>query len=107
MEGVYVIDEKNDAVGAKATALRALQNIKGYKKEKFILSDLEKCANHPLMEKKLNIKGCTYCEDACAYYPVKSGVVSHLACKGCGACATSCPQNALDLSFQSFDEHLR
>jgi coenzyme F420-reducing hydrogenase delta subunit/NAD-dependent dihydropyrimidine dehydrogenase PreA subunit len=106
-EGVYVIDEKNDAAGGRAAALRTVQNINGYKKEKFILSDLEKCANHPLMEKKLNVKGCTYCEDACAYYPVKSGVVSDLACKGCGACSTSCPQNTLDLNFQSFDDLLK
>jgi heterodisulfide reductase subunit A-like polyferredoxin/coenzyme F420-reducing hydrogenase delta subunit len=106
-EGVYCIDSKSDGSAAHDAALQAALNIKGYKKEKFIESDLEKCANHRLLEKKLDLKGCTYCEDACAYFPVSSGTVSNLACKGCGSCATSCPQDTYKLKFQSFDELIK
>ncbi len=105
-EGVFVIDEKRSGSSAWSAALQTAINIKGYKKEKFIHTDIKKCANHHIMEKKLDFKGCTFCEDSCAYFNVSSGVMSDLACKGCGSCATSCPQNTYLLHHQSFDDVL-
>ncbi len=104
-EGVYCIDSKGNGAAHEA-ALKAALNLKGYRKEKFIESDLEKCANHYLMEKQLDISGCVHCQGSCAYFPVSSGIVSDLSCRGCGACATACPQNTLELRLHSFDEIL-
>jgi heterodisulfide reductase subunit A-like polyferredoxin/coenzyme F420-reducing hydrogenase delta subunit len=104
-EGVYSIDSKGNGTAHEA-ALKAALNLKGYRKEKFIESDLEKCANHYLMEKQLDISGCTHCQGSCAYYPVSSGIVSDISCRGCGACTTACPQNTLELRLHSFDEIL-
>jgi heterodisulfide reductase subunit A-like polyferredoxin/coenzyme F420-reducing hydrogenase delta subunit len=106
-EGVYVVEKKGGEEAAQRAAFRAAQNIKGYKKEKFINSEIEKCANHHIMGKKLDLKGCTFCVGSCSYYDVSSGVVSDLACMGCGSCATSCPQKTFDLSYQSFEDLLR
>jgi heterodisulfide reductase subunit A-like polyferredoxin/coenzyme F420-reducing hydrogenase delta subunit len=106
-EGVYCIDSKGNGEAAHAAALKAALNIKGYKKERLIESELERCANHALMEKKLDIKGCSYCVDKCAYFPISSGTVSDIACKGCGTCASACPQNALDLRLQSFEDLIK
>ncbi len=106
-EGVYIVESKNGIGSAHAAALRAALNLKGYKKEKLIEVDGEKCANKELLEKKLDVKGCSYCIDQCAYYPISSGHVSFLSCMGCGTCTTACPQNALDLRLQSFDELLK
>ncbi|RMF89105.1 MAG: hydrogenase iron-sulfur subunit, partial [Methanobacteriota archaeon] len=102
-EGVYVIDEKGWAEASRRAALQAALNMRGYKKERFISSDTERCANRHLMEKKLDIKGCTYCEESCAYYPVRSGFISDLSCRGCGSCASSCPQGTYNLDFQPFE----
>jgi heterodisulfide reductase subunit A-like polyferredoxin/coenzyme F420-reducing hydrogenase delta subunit len=104
-EGVYRIDSKGNGAAHEA-ALKAALNLKGYKKEKFIESDLERCANHYLMEKQLDISGCSHCEGTCAYYPVSSGIVSDISCRGCGACQTACPQSTLELRLHSFDEIL-
>ncbi len=101
-EGVYIVDGAKDWGASYDAALQTALNMKGYKKERFISSDLEKCANRYLMEKKLDMKGCTHCVDSCAYFPVGSGKVSQLSCKGCGSCATACPQNTYTLDTQSF-----
>jgi coenzyme F420-reducing hydrogenase delta subunit/MinD superfamily P-loop ATPase len=105
-EGVYCISGKDGGEAAKAAALKAALNIKGYNKERLIETELERCANHPLREKTLGIKGCSYCESKCSYFPIGSGVISDLACKGCGTCVSACPQDTLDLKLQSFEELL-
>jgi Fe-S-cluster-containing hydrogenase component 2 len=75
-EGVYCISGKDGGEAAKAAALKAALNIKGYNKERLIETELERCANHPLREKTLGIKGCSYCESKCSYFPIGSGVIS-------------------------------
>jgi heterodisulfide reductase subunit A-like polyferredoxin/coenzyme F420-reducing hydrogenase delta subunit len=105
-EGVFCIDSKSNGDAAQAAALRALLNIQGYKKEILIQTNIEKCANHALLEKTLDISGCSYCNDKCAYFPIGSGTVSDLACKGCGTCTSACPQDTLDLRLQSFKDLL-
>lgn len=105
-EGVYIVDGAKEGSASYEAALQTALNLKGYKKERFISSDIEKCANRYLMEKKLDMKGCTHCVDSCAYFPVSSGRVSQLSCKGCGSCATACPQSTYKLESQSFDSLL-
>ncbi|HDH28834.1 MAG TPA: hydrogenase iron-sulfur subunit, partial [Euryarchaeota archaeon] len=101
-EGVYKIKSK-DRLQSQAAALKAALNLQGYKKERYITSNVESCANKYLSEKNLNMQGCTYCEDRCAYYPVSSGVVSELSCQGCGSCVTACPQEVLNLKLHPTD----
>ena len=48
--------------------------------------------------------GCHRCEKLCYYEAIKVGenniaIVDDLKCKGCGACATSCPARAIDLKY--------
>jgi len=101
-EGIYHI-KPSDNAQAEGAALKAALNLQGYKKERFIESKLESCANKYLSEKNLDLAGCTYCENTCAYYPVSSGIVSELSCQGCGSCASACPQDVLDLKLHPTD----
>jgi len=106
-EGVYRVHGAGGEAMAYDAALRALMNVRGYRKESLIRAYLEKCANKELFKKKLDVKGCTYCKGTCAYYPVASAHVSDIACKGCGTCAASCPMGALELKLQPFEEVLQ
>jgi len=59
--------------------------------------------------------GCHRCEKVCYYDAIKVGedgiaVVDDLKCKGCGACATSCPARAIDIKYyreQQFEEEIK
>ncbi|MFV2041268.1 MAG: hydrogenase iron-sulfur subunit, partial [Candidatus Hydrothermarchaeales archaeon] len=101
-EGIYLI-KAGDGAQAQGAAVKAALNLQGYKKERYIESKIELCANKHLSEKNFDITGCTYCEDRCAYYPISSGGVSEISCQGCGSCAAACPQGVLDLKLHPND----
>jgi ferredoxin len=71
--------------------------------------NLDLCVNKTIVGKKVDIRGCVHCIEACPYGALSFERDMYFAeelCQECGICAAACPQGAIQLPQYNIEERL-